>query len=56
VIAKIGFILLANFLGGRLFAVFGVGNVVFDAYLADMQLSVAGLANIESAQRKAESG
>jgi hypothetical protein len=56
VIAKIGFVLLANFLGCRFLAVFGVRNIIFDAHLADMQLSVAHLADVESPKREAELG
>jgi hypothetical protein len=52
VIAKIGFVFLANLFRGRFLAMFRVRCVVFDTHLADMQLCVAGLADIESAQRK----
>jgi hypothetical protein len=51
VIAKIGFILFANLLGGGLFAMLGIGRVVLNAQLACVQFSIAGLANIQAAKR-----
>jgi hypothetical protein len=54
VIAKIGLVFFAHFLGCRLFAMFGVGSVVFHAHFADMQLGVTGFAYLEPTQWEAK--
>jgi hypothetical protein len=54
VIAKIGLILFSNLLGRGLLAMLGIRGVVLHAHFADMQLRVAGLANVEAAQWQAK--
>jgi len=52
VVAEIRGLLVALLFGGGLLAMLGVADVVFDAQLADMQLGIAGLADVEAAQRQ----
>jgi hypothetical protein len=56
VVAEVGFVLLSDFFRRRFFAVLGFGGVVFHAHLADMQLSVARLADVQSPEREAQCG
>jgi hypothetical protein len=56
VITEIGLVLFAHFLSCGLFAMFGVGRVVLDAHLADVQLSVTRLTNVEPTKRQAKCG
>jgi hypothetical protein len=53
-IAKIGFVFFSYFFRGWFFAMFGVTHVVFNAHLAYMQLRIARLAHIKSAQRQTQ--
>jgi len=54
-IAEVRLLLVAHLLGRRLLAMLGLGGVVLDAHLADVELGVAGLAHIEAAKGEAES-
>lgn len=56
VVAKISLILSAHLLRCRLLAMLCIRCVVFHAHLADVQLSVARLADIETTKRQAERG
>jgi hypothetical protein len=56
VVTEIGLILLAHLFGRRLFAVLCLRGVVLHAHLADVELSVARLAHVEPAKRKAQRG
>jgi hypothetical protein len=56
VIAKIRLILFAHLLCCRLLAMFCVRRVVLHAHLADVQLSVARLADIQTTERQAKRG
>src|SRR5690349_1326766 len=52
VIAEVGLVLLAHFLGRGLAAMLGDTRVVLDAHPADVQLRAAGLALLEPTQRQ----
>src|SRR5665213_459542 len=54
VIAKVGLILFAHLLRRGFLAVVRIPHVVFHAHLANMQLRIAGLAHIETAQRQTQ--
>lgn len=56
VIAEVSLHLLADFLSRRLTAMLRVAGVVLDAHFADVQFRIAGFANIQTSQRKAQRG
>ena len=56
VIAKISLILFAHLLRRRLLAMLCVRRVVLHAHLADVQFSVARLADIQTTKRQAKRG
>ncbi len=54
VVAKVCLVLLADLFRGRFPAMLRVPDVVLDAHLADMQLSIARLAHLEPPQRQTQ--
>jgi hypothetical protein len=55
-VAEICLVFFPYLLGNWLPAMFGLGRVVLDAQLADVQLGIAGLANIEPPKGQAKAG
>jgi len=56
VIAEVRLFFVADFLGGRLPTVLRIRRVVVDAQAADVQLHIAGLADVEAAQWQGQCG
>jgi len=54
VIAEISLVFFSYLFRSRLFAMLRVGDVIFDAHLANVQFGVAGLTDLETAQRQTE--
>jgi hypothetical protein len=52
VVAEVRGVLVALLFGGGLLTMLGVAHVVFDAQLADVQFGIAGVADVEAAQRQ----